>query len=97
MRNIREEVKGREGIQESYLKLYAHCGLSVPLSKFWETIYNDIDDIEVVSFSGLGRRRGFERTEAYSVLDDEETREAVASRCHAILELLGKTFEDEAE
>lgn len=69
------------------------CGLSVPLSKFWETIYEDIDDIEAVSFRGLGRGRGFEKSEAYSLLDDEGICEAVASRCHAILELL----EDEEE
>ena len=69
------------------------CGLSVPLSKFWETVYDEIDDIEAVSFRGLGRGRGFEKTEAYSVLDDTELCEAVASRCHSILELL----EDEEE
>ena len=73
------------------------CGLSVPLSKFWETVYDEIDDIEAVSFRGLGRGRGFEKTETYSVLDDTELCEAVASRCYAILELLGETFEDEEE
>ena len=73
------------------------CGLSVPLSQFWESTYSDIDDIEAVSFRGLGRGRGFEKTDTHSVLDDEEIREAVASRCYAILELLGETFEDEEE
>ena len=72
-------------------------GLSVPLSQFWESTYSDIDDIEAVSFRGLGRGRGFEKTDAYSGLDDEKIRKAVTSRCHAILELLGETFEDEEE
>ena len=69
------------------------CGLSVPLSKFWETMYTPIDDIEAVSFRGLGRGMGFEKSEANSVLDDEEFCEAVTSRCHAILELLEDTEE----
>ncbi|MBA7474714.1 hypothetical protein ES707_10068 [subsurface metagenome] len=73
------------------------CGLSVPLSKFWETIGNSIEDIEVVSFTGLGRGRGFEKSEAYSVLDDEEICEAVAARCYAILMLLGELEEEEDE
>ena len=71
------------------------CGLSVPLSKFWETIYEPIDDIEAVSFRGLGRGMGFEKSEAYSVLDDEEIRKAVATRCYAIIELLEEDDEGE--
>ena len=73
------------------------CGLSVILSHFWESTYSDIDDIETVSFRGLGRGRGFEKTDPYSVLDDEEIREAVASRCNAIIDLLEETSEDEEE
>ena len=73
------------------------CGLSVPLSKFWETIGDEIEDIEAVSFIGLGRGRGFEKSEVFSVLDDEEICEAVAARCYAILELLGELEDEEEE
>ena len=66
------------------------------MSRFWE-INEDIDDIEAVSFTGLGRGRGFEKSEAFSVLDDEEICEAVASRCHAILGLLREDLEEEEE
>ena len=71
------------------------CGLSVPMSKFWETIYEDIDDIEAVNFRGLGLGRGFEKSEIFSVLDDEEICEAVAARCYAILELVGEDLEED--
>ena len=73
------------------------CGLSVPLSKFWQTIGNTIEDIETVSFTGLGRGRGFEKSEAYSVLDDKEICDAVAVRCYAILDLLEKLEDEEDE
>ncbi len=73
------------------------CGLSVPMSKFWDTIDDPIEDIEAVSFIGLGRGRGFEKTDAYSILEEEGAQEAIVSRCYAILELLGETFEEEEE
>lgn len=73
------------------------CGLSVPMSKFWDTIDDPIEDIEAVSFIGLGRGRGFEKTDAYSILKEEGAQEAIVSRCYAILELLGETFEEEEE
>jgi len=64
------------------------CGLNVPLSTFWDNIYNAPEDIEAVSFVGLGRGRRFMKTEAFSVLDEEEFCDAIAWRCHAILSLV---------
>jgi len=44
----------------------------------------------VVSFRGLGRGRGFEKTGAFSVLDNEAVCNAIARRCQAVLGLLGE-------
>jgi len=71
------------------------CGLSIPLGTFWNGIDEEIDDVEVVSFRGLGRGRGFEKTEAISVLDDEGVCDAIARRCHVVLGLLGEGSEEE--
>ena len=71
------------------------CGLSIPLGTFWNGIGDEIDDIEVVSFRGLGRGMGFEKTETVSVLDDEEVCDAIARRCHVVLGLLGEGSKEE--
>jgi hypothetical protein len=71
------------------------CGLSIPLRTFWNGIDEDVEDIEAVYFRGLGRGRGFEKTESFSVLDDEEICNAIVRRCYVILDLLGEGSEEE--
>lgn len=55
----------------------------------------EVEDIEVVSFRGLGRGMGFEKAESISALDDEEVCKAIAGRCYAILSLLGLESEED--
>lgn len=71
------------------------CGLSIPLGTFWDGIDEDVEDIETVSFRGLGRGRGFEKVDSTSILDDEEICDAIARRCHAILNLLEEEYEED--
>ena len=61
------------------------CGLSVPLSAFWRGEVSE--EVEVVSFRGLGRAKGFEKIIEGAA--SEEVCSEVASRCRIILEGLG--------
>jgi hypothetical protein len=58
------------------------CGLSVPLSKFNPESLEL--NLQVVSFRGLGRGKGFEKQDEHSILDDNEYSPVVAGR---VLEL----------
>lgn len=62
----------------------------MPFNTFWEGVEEDVEDIEAVSFRGLGRGMGFEKTESFSILHDEKVTSRIASKCHDILELLGE-------
>lgn len=67
------------------------CGINTPRTTFEKTLLSELDDIEAVSYSGLGRGRGFAVSGRESVLDDEELVDAVAARCRAILSLIEET------
>ena len=71
------------------------CGLSIPLGTFWNGIDEDIEDVEVVSFRGLGRGRGFKKAGSVSVLDNEVVCNAIARRCHVVLSLLEEGSDEE--
>ena len=67
------------------------CGLSVPLRKFDEE--QDLDDIKIVEYRGLGRGRGFEVAGTCSILENNELMAIIEERCRAILDLIEKARE----
>ena len=65
------------------------CGLSVPLQKFNP---EDVElDINVVSFRGLGRGKGFEKTNVESILGDDYYTPMIGARAKAICNLVNGT------
>lgn len=64
------------------------CGLSVPWSKFWRTINDPIEDIEAVSFRGLGRGLGWAKNDPISILDNERAMKYIVSRCRRLIETI---------
>jgi hypothetical protein len=62
------------------------CGRHVPEDVFDPSEFED--DIYAVEVSGLGRGRGFQVTDRYSVLDDPAITGLIADRCHRILHLI---------
>ena len=62
------------------------CGRLVSLRHFAPEDFDE--NIQVVSRRSLGRGRGFEVTGRYSVLDDEELMERIATRLHLLLNLI---------
>lgn len=67
------------------------CGLSVPLKKFDED--QDLEDIVITEFRGLGRGRGFEVAGTYSILGDKDLLDVLEDRCKAILKLIDSARE----
>lgn len=67
------------------------CGLSVPLRKFDEE--QDLDDIKIVEYRGLGRGRGFEVAGTYSILENDKLMTIIEKRCKAILDLIKSSWE----
>jgi len=65
------------------------CGLNSPLSKFNPSALDF--DVRLVQFRGLGRGRGFEVSNEFSVLGDEEYSPMVAER---VLALCGMFLEN---
>ncbi len=64
------------------------CGKLAHLSCFTPDEYSE--DIECVEMRSLGRARGFEVSARFSALGDEELMDMIASRCRAILKIVGE-------
>ena len=62
------------------------CIRYVSLSQL--NLSSPVEDIYVVKFSGLGRGRGFAISESFSVLDDAELMDRIATRLRGILNLI---------
>jgi hypothetical protein len=62
------------------------CGRFVGVKHFDPRFFED--DIYGVEVRGLGRGRGFEVTDRYSLLDDPAITGLIADRCHRILHLI---------
>ena len=62
------------------------CGRHVPEAVFDPSNFED--DVIAVEVSGLGRGRGFQVTDRYSILDEPTIIGLISDRCHRILHLV---------